>query len=265
MASCPREISGSFGRAPAKRTEWQPSHPVLKVQGCTTATRPFSASRTFESDVTRTNNTESNDSRESGEVADRDKGILGVVEGEGPAFGSEADDIVRPIPRALAIPQQGLWALAHLDDLGNLAPGPEVQAKGHDDALVLDPTILVLRLRLSRRIPPSFLWPSTFQSHLEHTIPTLFTPTMTLPATTSTLSPRKSASPALTVRVGRERSGSMVKVKVEKVGDENQADVLDQSVYDNLNAEWVNRKGTSTATILRRTTFTKLTFSLLSP
>ena len=57
----------------------------------------------------------------------------------------------------------------------------------------------------------------------------------------------------------------MVKVKVEKVGDENQADVLDQSVYDNLNAEWVNRKGTSTATILRRTTFTKLTFSLLSP
>ncbi|KAM5534413.1 hypothetical protein V8D89_011880 [Ganoderma adspersum] len=66
---------------------------------------------------------------------------------------------------------------------------------------------------------------------------------MALPATTSTLSPRKSASPALTVRVGRERSGSMVKVKVEKVGDENQADVLDQSVYDNLNAEWVNRKG----------------------
>ena len=73
---------------------------------------------------------------------------------------------------------------------------------------------------------------------------------MALPATTSTLSPRKSASPALTVRVGRERSGSMVKVKVEKVGDENQADVLDQSVYDNLNAEWVNRKGASRATIL---------------
>ncbi|EJF62280.1 Orm1 type endoplasmic reticulum protein [Dichomitus squalens] len=64
---------------------------------------------------------------------------------------------------------------------------------------------------------------------------------MAVPATTSTLSPRKSASPSLTVRVGRERSSSIV--KVEKVGEESQTDVLDQGVYDNLNAEWVNRKG----------------------
>ena len=67
---------------------------------------------------------------------------------------------------------------------------------------------------------------------------------MDTPAKTSTISPRKSASPGLTVRTGRERSSSIV--KVEKVGEESQADVLDQSVYENLNAEWVNRKGTST-------------------
>ena len=64
---------------------------------------------------------------------------------------------------------------------------------------------------------------------------------MSSPAKTSTVSPRKSASPGLSVRVGRERSASLV--KVEKLNDESQADVLDQGVYENLNAEWVNRKG----------------------
>lgn len=56
----------------------------------------------------------------------------------------------------------------------------------------------------------------------------------------STLSP-KSASPGLSVRTGRERSSSIV--KIEKVGEESQEEALDQGVYDNLNAEWVNRKG----------------------
>ena len=65
---------------------------------------------------------------------------------------------------------------------------------------------------------------------------------MSLPAMTSTISPRKTATPNLSVRVGRQRSSSIV--KVEKLDDETQADVLDQGVYDNLNAEWVNRKGT---------------------
>ncbi|KAI9000678.1 Orm1 type endoplasmic reticulum protein [Trametes punicea] len=58
--------------------------------------------------------------------------------------------------------------------------------------------------------------------------------------TSSTLSP-KSSSPGLSVRVGRERSSSIV--KVEKIGEESQEEALDQSVYDNVNAEWVNRKG----------------------
>ncbi|KAH9854990.1 Orm1 type endoplasmic reticulum protein [Lenzites betulinus] len=57
---------------------------------------------------------------------------------------------------------------------------------------------------------------------------------------TSTLSP-KSGSPSLSVRVGRERSSSIV--KVEKVGEESQEETADQGVYDNVNAEWVNRKG----------------------
>ncbi|KAL1944153.1 hypothetical protein VTO73DRAFT_3338 [Trametes versicolor] len=56
----------------------------------------------------------------------------------------------------------------------------------------------------------------------------------------STLSP-KSASPGLSVRTGRDRSSSIV--KIEKVGEESQEEALDQGVYDNLNAEWVNRKG----------------------
>ncbi|KAI9064887.1 Orm1 type endoplasmic reticulum protein [Trametes sanguinea] len=63
---------------------------------------------------------------------------------------------------------------------------------------------------------------------------------MTTARTSSTLSP-KSGSPGLSVRVGRERSSSIV--KVEKVGEESQEEALDQSMYDNVNAEWVNRKG----------------------
>lgn len=39
---------------------------------------------------------------------------------------------------------------------------------------------------------------------------------------------------------GRGRSNSLV--KVEEVG-ETQEQVLDQSLYVNINAEWVNRKG----------------------
>ena len=78
---------------------------------------------------------------------------------------------------------------------------------------------------------------------------------MASPAKSSTLSPRKSGSPGLSVRVSRERSSSIV--KVEKLGDESQADVLDQSVYDNLNAEWVNRKGASSLSGLARTRLTR--------
>ncbi|KAI0638541.1 Orm1 type endoplasmic reticulum protein [Trametes polyzona] len=63
---------------------------------------------------------------------------------------------------------------------------------------------------------------------------------MAAATTSSTLSP-KSGSPGLTVRVGRDRSSSIV--KVEKVGEESQEETLDQGVYDNVNAEWVNRKG----------------------
>ncbi|KAI0650388.1 Orm1 type endoplasmic reticulum protein [Trametes meyenii] len=63
---------------------------------------------------------------------------------------------------------------------------------------------------------------------------------MAAATTSSTLSP-KSASPRLSVRVGRERSSSLV--KVEKVGEESQEESLDQSMYGNVNAEWVNRKG----------------------
>lgn len=36
-------------------------------------------------------------------------------------------------------------------------------------------------------------------------------------------------------------------MKVEEVGERSQEEVLDQSVYANINAEWVNRKGESDA------------------
>ena len=45
----------------------------------------------------------------------------------------------------------------------------------------------------------------------------------------------------------RVRSNSIV--KVEEVGDTSQEDVLDQSMYANINAEWVNRKGRSDPSI----------------
>ncbi|TDL29672.1 Orm1 type endoplasmic reticulum protein [Rickenella mellea] len=45
---------------------------------------------------------------------------------------------------------------------------------------------------------------------------------------------------AHTIR-GRGRSGSLI--KVEEVGTQSQEEVLDQSAYVNINAEWVNRKG----------------------
>lgn len=40
---------------------------------------------------------------------------------------------------------------------------------------------------------------------------------------------------------GRARSNSLI--KVEEVGKRTQEEVLDQSVYANINAEWVNSKG----------------------
>lgn len=41
--------------------------------------------------------------------------------------------------------------------------------------------------------------------------------------------------------MGRARSSSIV--KVESVGHDSQEQDLDQGVYDNVNAEWVNGKG----------------------
>lgn len=64
----------------------------------------------------------------------------------------------------------------------------------------------------------------------------------------SGLSPPNIKLPALSIHtsegghVRRGRSGSLL--KVEKV-DSSQEEVLDQSAYgSNINAEWVNRKGT---------------------
>ncbi|KAH9938021.1 Orm1 type endoplasmic reticulum protein [Fomitopsis serialis] len=46
----------------------------------------------------------------------------------------------------------------------------------------------------------------------------------------------------LSVRIPtRTRSSSLV--KVEQVGDNSQEDALDSAVYENVNVEWVNRKG----------------------
>ena len=61
--------------------------------------------------------------------------------------------------------------------------------------------------------------------------PTLSVPTLTIDTSHSELK----------VRVGRARSSSLV--KVETVGEDSQEEGLDQSLYDNVNAEWVNRKG----------------------
>ena len=63
--------------------------------------------------------------------------------------------------------------------------------------------------------------------------PTLSVPTLSLETSASTSE--------LKVRMGRARSSSLV--KVETVGQNSQEEDLDQGVYDNVNAEWVNRKG----------------------
>ena len=61
-------------------------------------------------------------------------------------------------------------------------------------------------------------------------------PTLSIPHLSIETSPSE-----LKVRVGRTRSSSIV--KVETVGEDSQEEGLDQSVYGNMNAEWVNRKG----------------------
>ncbi|KAI0089195.1 Orm1 type endoplasmic reticulum protein [Irpex rosettiformis] len=66
----------------------------------------------------------------------------------------------------------------------------------------------------------------------------LSSPTLNMPHLTIETSPSHSE---LKVRVGRTRSSSLV--KVETVGEDNQEEGLDQSLYENMNAEWVNRKG----------------------
>lgn len=64
--------------------------------------------------------------------------------------------------------------------------------------------------------------------------PTLSVPTLSIETSQSTSE--------LKVRMGgRARSSSLV--KVETVGQTSAEEDLDQSVYDNVNAEWVNRKG----------------------
>lgn len=61
-------------------------------------------------------------------------------------------------------------------------------------------------------------------------------PAINIAHTTST------SSPTSNKLKGRARSGSLVKVEEIK---ESLDDVLDQSVYSNVNQEWVNRKGQS--------------------
>ena len=64
----------------------------------------------------------------------------------------------------------------------------------------------------------------------------LSSPSLSVPTLTIETSPSE-----LKVRVGRTRSSSIV--KVETVGEDSQEEGLDQNLYDNVNAEWVNRKG----------------------
>ena len=66
----------------------------------------------------------------------------------------------------------------------------------------------------------------------------LTSPTLNVPHLSIETSPSHSE---LKMRVGRTRSSSLV--KVETVGEDNQEEGLDQSLYENMNAEWVNRKG----------------------
>ena len=66
----------------------------------------------------------------------------------------------------------------------------------------------------------------------------LSSPTLSVPTVTIETSP---TAAELKVRVGRARSSSLL--KVETVGEDSQEEGLDQSMYGNVNAEWVNRKG----------------------
>ncbi len=66
----------------------------------------------------------------------------------------------------------------------------------------------------------------------------LSSPTLNVPH----LSIETSQSTAeLKVRMGRARSSSLL--KVDTVGQNGQEEDLDQNLYENVNAEWVNRKG----------------------
>lgn len=64
---------------------------------------------------------------------------------------------------------------------------------------------------------------------------------------TSIQLPSFTPAAGLSVRSGRQRSGSLV--KVEKV-EPSQDEALDESMYDNVNAEWVNRKGAHAMRVL---------------
>lgn len=98
-------------------------------------------------------------------------------------------------------------------------------------------TICALSLSLSPLLPAS--------SSLSLPLLTSFmlsTATMSSPLSSPHLGfPTIDTSSGLTVRVGRQRSSSLL--KVEKVGENSQEEDLDENVYDNVNAEWVNRKG----------------------
>ncbi|GBE79859.1 Uncharacterized protein SCP_0210610 [Sparassis crispa] len=65
---------------------------------------------------------------------------------------------------------------------------------------------------------------------------------MTNVLTSPTLSvPTLDAASGLTARMTRSRSSSLV--KVETVGENSQEEALDQNLYENVNADWVNSKG----------------------
>jgi hypothetical protein len=55
--------------------------------------------------------------------------------------------------------------------------------------------------------------------------------------------PNHSSASSKSRSKGRGRSGSLLKVELEKVGSSTVEDVLDQNTYMNNNANWVNAKG----------------------
>lgn len=136
---------------------------------------------------------------------------------------------------AWALPEHTLWAPKR----GTTRPVSPLLTKATTTSSVsAEPSIFSY-------IAPSF-FDRPFVRRLSAVLSRPRWPPMASPAKSSTVSPRKSSSPGLSVRTGRERSSSIV--KVEKVGEQSQADALDLGVYENLNAEWVNRKGVSTST-----------------